>query len=186
MSKWPARKVRDQWEDRLKEFGLSEVQIRRSDTVELACNANAGAVAFDPEWDARNTWKMPAQYKGYTMGDLRNTHLVSQRHAPREVPEWSRDSSMVRSVLLKKYPHLDEIEPGADSKGRRRSGADRRNAQRASLVIYYCWRLLWSDQEAAEALGVARATVIANLQNLKKTARLLGFEETNAPAESAK
>jgi hypothetical protein len=167
---------------------LSENQIRRSDTQEVAYNANGGAVAFDPEWDARNTWKNPAQQIGYTMGDLRSTHLVAQRHAPREVPAWATDDCKVRAVLLNKYPKMNQVAGSAGTRTNRTiKGADRRNAQRASLVIYYCWRLLWSDEEAAEALGVARATVTANLQNLKKTARELFGEETNAtPAAPAK
>jgi hypothetical protein len=188
MSRWPPRELRDVWELELSKFNLSENQIRRSDTQEVAYNANGGAVAFDPEWDARNTWKNPAQQIGYTMGDLRSTHLVAQRHAPREVPAWATDDCKVRAVLLNKYPKMNQVAGSAGTRTNRTiKGADRRNAQRASLVIYYCWRLLWSDEEAAEALGVARATVTANLQNLKKTARELFGEETNAtPAAPAK
>jgi hypothetical protein len=179
--------VRDEWEARLADFGLSENQIRRSDVQEIAYNASGGAVAFDPQWLASNEWKWPAQQKGFTMHDFRNVHLVSQRHAPREVPAWARDDSKVRAVLLKKYPKLNQVAGSAGTrKDRTIKGADRRNAQRASLVIYYCWRLLWSDEDVAELLGVARITVSINLLNLKKTARELFGEETNAkPAAPA-
>jgi hypothetical protein len=186
MSKWPPRKLRDEWEARLADFGLSENQIRRSDTQEVAYNSsNVGPVAFDSQWLASNEWKWPAQQKGFTMHDLRSTHLIAQRHAPRQVPSWATDDSKVRALLQKKYIRLNETEPGADSRGRKRSGADRRNAARASLIIYYCYRLMWSDEDVAELLGVARITVSINLLNLKKTARELFGEETNATAEPA-
>jgi hypothetical protein len=152
------------WEKRLARYGLAESQIRRANVQELGKAASMGAVAFDPEWQPRNMWKNPAQRRGYTMHDFRNMRVVRTRYAAREIPDWSRNDESIRALLLARYPKL--ATPGT---------RDRRDAGRAVFLLYFAYRLLWSDEQIAAQMGITRASVVYLLWLMKKRAdRVLG------------
>jgi len=150
------RKLKARWESRLARYGLSEADIRRSGTQEAGKNASGGAVAFDPEWQPHNMWKNPAQRRGYSMHDFKTFGLVPIRHAPRQVPAWAASDGHVRALLEAKYPRIHQ--PGT---------RDRRDGARMALLVYFAYRLLFSDETIAGELGIQRATVGFQLWRVK-------------------
>jgi len=82
--------------------------------------------------------------------------LCPIRHAPRQVPAWAASDGHVRALLEAKYPRIHQ--PGT---------RDRRDGARMALLVYFAYRLLFSDETIAGELGIQRATVGFQLWRVK-------------------
>jgi len=150
----PPAKLTAEWERKLGEFDLSEMQqLRAVESVTITTE--------DPSLPA---WQKAAQ-RIVADEETKRMQLVPTRSYKREVPSWATDDSKVQEVLDYQFPK------------RAKSKIQKARADRWMYVIYEYFRAVVSTQEIADELKISNKAVTCAVGRIRKVGEhLFGVE----------